>query len=97
MNATTIISSIIALLCTIITTFVIPWIKQKYGNEKLIKIENWVRIAVQAAEQIYTGTGLGDKKKAHVVKFLQKKGIKIDPDDLDEMIESAVHEIQSHI
>lgn len=52
-----------------------------------------------AAEQIFTGTGLGAQKKEWVIQFLKDKGVKIDLDaigtELNALIESAVYEMNN--
>lgn len=92
-DLTPISEAIILLIIALITTFLIPFIKEKVDANKLAKIKDWVKIAVQAAEQIYIGTGLGEKKKEHVLNFLKEKGYTIDPDKIDNLIESAVFEL----
>ena len=94
-DLTTIFSAVITLIATLITTFLIPFIKSKMSNEKFESIKSWVKVAVQAAEMIYTETGMGAKKKAYVVDYLNKKGYKIDLDAIDVLIEAAVLEIQN--
>lgn len=96
-DITGIAEALIALILAIITTFVVPWLKEKYDAQKLAKIQTWVKTAVQAAEMIYSGTGLGEKKKAYVTKFLADRGITIDAEAIDAMIESAVLEIQEAV
>ena len=86
---TQIIGSIITLAVAVITTFLIPWLKERYGAEKLMKWQQYVNIAVEAAEQIYAATE-GDAKKAYVLKYLNEQGIVFDADTVDKMIESAV-------
>ena len=73
-----IVVAIIALVVAVITAFVIPWLKGKIDADKLEQIKLWVTVAVEAAEQLYNGTGRGEEKKAYVVKFLQEKGFTID-------------------
>ena len=41
----------LAFLC--LTVFVIPYFKNKLGNEKFNDALGWVKIAVSAAEQLY--------------------------------------------
>ena len=89
-DLTPIMEAIIALVVAVITAFVIPWLKGKIDADKLEQIKLWVTVAVEAAEQLYNGTGRGEEKKAYVVKFLQEKGFTIDPDSLDKLIEAAV-------
>lgn len=73
-DLTPIMEAIIALVAAVITAFVIPWLKGKIDADKLEKIELWVTVAVEAAEQLYVGSGRGAEKKAYVVQFLQEKG-----------------------
>lgn len=96
-DITPIVNAIIALIAAIITAFVIPFIKEKIGAEKLKKIQAWVNIAVEAAEQLYVGSGRGAEKKAYVVKFLNEKGYTLDPDSLDNLIEAAVFNLPRYI
>lgn len=85
------------LVAAVITAFVIPWLKGKIDADKLEKIELWVTVAVEAAEQLYVGSGRGAEKKAYVVQFLQEKGFTIDPDSLDKLIEAAVFNLPEYI
>ena len=73
-DLTPIMEAIIALVAAVITAFMIPWLKGKIDADKLEKIELWVTVAVEAAEQLYVGSGRGAEKKAYVVQFLQEKG-----------------------
>ena len=49
-NLTPIIEAFIAVLSLVVTTFLIPWLKEKVAIEKLEKTKKWVAIAVEAAE-----------------------------------------------
>ena len=89
MDYTNIIGAVITLLTALLTTFIIPWIKQKYDSEKLKKWQAYVDMAVEAAEQLYDVND-GAAKKAYVIEYLSKKGIKFDSDTVDKMIESSV-------
>jgi hypothetical protein len=91
-DITPIINALILLVGTIITIFVVPYLKQKFDNGKLAEIEEWVEIAVTAAEQ-YFGSSHGREKKEFVVEFLRNKGFKIDLDSLDKMIEYTVYKL----
>ena len=96
-NLTDVLSAVITLAVALITTFVIPYLKQKVGTQKIQKVYNLISLAVEAAEMIYKGTGMGEKKKAYVLKYLTDKGIDIDFGTLDNMIESAVYNLQTQI
>ncbi len=96
-DLTPIMEAIIALVVAVITAFVIPWLKGKIDADKLEQIKLWVTVAVEAAEQLYNGTGRGEEKKAYVVKFLQEKGFTLDSDSLDKLIEAAVFNLPEYI
>lgn len=89
-DLTQILSGVVSLLLAILTAFVIPYIKEKYGVEKIQKIYSVVATAVEAAEMLFKGTGLGEKKKAYVMQYLTDHGYTIDAETLNIMIESAV-------
>ena len=89
---TDLIQAIIALASVIITSFVIPLLKQKLSAEKRAKLLDYVKIGVAAAEQIY-GSKAGLKKKEYVVAFLLSKGVVFDVDEVENMIESEVYKL----
>ena len=93
-DLTPVVNAIIALIAAAISVFLIPWIKEKIEAEKLEQVMGWVTIAVEAAEQIYRESGMGAKKKAYVLDFLAKRGITLDVDSIDAMIESAVLDLK---
>lgn len=89
-DLTPLVQAIISLAVVIITTFLIPFIKSKVDKDKLEKIQTWVTVAVEAAEQIYVGSGKGAEKKKYVLEFLKSKGFTLDMDSIDNLIEAAV-------
>ena len=93
-DITEIIECIIALFSAIITALVIPYIKNKLGKSKYEALQMWVRVAVEAAEQLF-GSKTGKEKKEFVVSFLLSKGIVFDVDDVTAMIESEVYKLSS--
>ena len=96
-DLTSIANAVIALIAEIITAFVIPWIRSKTTAAQFEKIKMWVTVAVEAAEQLYVGSGRGAEKKAYVVQFLQEKGFTLDPDSLDKLSEAAVFNLPEYI
>lgn len=85
-------NAVIALLALLVTGFLIPWLRNHIAAQRLDEIQKWVKIAVDAAEQCLTS---GVAKKTVVKNFLQAKGFSLDTDELDTMIEAAVHELPS--
>lgn len=96
-DLTPVMEAVIALIVAVITAFVIPWLKGKISTDKLEQIKLWVTVAVEAAEQLYKGSGRGEEKKAYVVQFLQEKGFTLDLDSLDKLIEAAVFNLPEYI
>ena len=93
MDITPVVNAVIALAAAVVTAFVIPWVKSKTTAAQREEINAWVKIAVTAAEQIYSGSGKGKEKKKYVLDFLAEKNLKIDEESVDLMIESAVKEM----
>lgn len=93
-DLTEIVSAVITLLVAVITTFLIPYIKGKVDANTLAKIRMWVKVAVEAAEMVYIGSGRGAEKKAYVTEFLNSKGYKLNMSEIDNLIESAVLELK---
>lgn len=89
---TELLQAIIALLATLITTFLVPFIKKKLSAEKTEELRKWVGVAVKAAEQIY-GSKTGQEKKEYVLSFLLSKGFKFDVDEVAALIESEVYKL----
>ena len=82
-----VIKIIVPLMCTILTLYVVPMLKEK-------KLYNAVVIAVNAAEQIFTESGMGKEKFEYVKEWIKKK-FKISDEDLKNIIESAVYELNN--
>ena len=97
MNITPVMEAAVMLLFAILTYVLVPMLRAKLNADQLATIKMWVQIAVNAAEQIYTGTNKGREKKEYVVAFLESKGFKLDMDSLDKMIESSVLELKNAI
>lgn len=97
MNITPIIEALVKLVVAVLCVAVIPYLKEKYTTAQLEMAYSLIKIAVQAAEQIYTSEQ-GTQKKEYVVEYITSKGLKslkIDTKDLDSMIEAAVLELHS--
>ena len=92
------ILAFIPILGTILTLYVIPYFKELIGNEKLGKYQEWVTMAVKAAEMIFTEKGMGVQKKEYVVKFLteqfNKNKVVITENQLNILIEAAVKQMK---
>lgn len=81
------ITLLIAVLGVVYTYF-----KQKANNAD--QLDRWVQIAVSAAEQAYK-TYATDDRKQYALDILQKQGLKVDWNKVDDMIEAAVNQLPS--
>lgn len=104
MNITNIVTALIGLLCTIITTFVVPWINTKIKNEKVKTVINITYQIVQAAQELQItgeleqiGLTKADYAWSEAKKALAEKNISIDDDELKAYIKSAVTELRKEI
>lgn len=80
---------ILTLASTLITAYLIPWIRGKTSAQKTEEMLKWVDIAVAAAQQLYHSLE-GDARKKYVVNFLEARGYSVDGRALDAAIEAAV-------
>jgi hypothetical protein len=93
LDLTPILEAIIALAASAITLFLIPWLKKRFGNEKLENIRGWVEIAVYAAEKLY-GAGNGDQKLEYAEAFLAQHKIKLDTAELIAMVNAEIKKME---
>lgn len=92
-DLTDIIVALIGLLSAVITAFVIPWLKTKLDANKWAELVDVAGVAVNAAEQLFKGSGRGDEKLAYVLNYLNEQGYKVDDATLRNVIEDAVFKI----
>ena len=91
-NFTPIFEAIITIVSLVLTGIVIPYIRQRIGEEKTENLKRWVSVGVKAAEQIYDSKA-GQQKKEYVVSFLLSKGIVVDVDEVAALIEAEVYKL----
>lgn len=89
-----IVLGVISVLGAVLTGIVVPFVKEKIGNEKLAKYEQWASMAVECAEMLFKEQGMGEQKKQYVVDFLNKmfnkNRVVITPEQIEVLIEAAV-------
>ena len=96
MELTEIAKIVIELVVAVASAFFIPWLKAKTGAEQVSDMLRWVEIAVSAAEQLYDAKD-GSTKKKYVAAFLEERGYRVNADELDAAIESAVLRLHSEL
>ena len=87
-NLTPVVQAVITLLATLITCWLIPWIKARTTAQQQETMRALVRTLVFAAEQIY-GEGKGQMKLQYVEQKLKAAGYTVNADE----IEAAVCEL----
>lgn len=92
-----VIEAVFALIAAVVTYALLPYIRSRTTAEQREQITAWVKIAVTAAEQIYTGAGKGQEKKSYVIRWLSDRGITVYDKEIDAMIESAVYALKGGI
>ena len=95
-DITEIVKYVIGICVLLVTSVLLPLIRKKTTAEKEKVIKDLIAIAVTAAEQIYKDPGSGQVKKDFVIAWLMERGINLDGDQLDAMIEAAVYDL-THI
>lgn len=76
-DLTPVVQAVIALAATLITAFLIPWIRSKTTLEQREMLLSITSSLVYAAEQIY-GAGKGAEKMAYVIAQLEDRGFTAD-------------------
>lgn len=105
-DITQIVLLVIALCVAITTAFLVPWLKKKYGQEKIDEalnqldlIQKYATIAVNAVEQMFPGQT--EKRLQEATDYFNKQmaqlGITLDEDEVRKAIEAAVLELNKSL
>lgn len=98
-NWVEVILALIGFLSTIVTVVLVPYIKKKTTVEQQKELATWVKIAVSAAEQIFSETLQGKQRKEWVLEWLANQGIDIDDEqisnELNALIEAFVAQLNN--
>ena len=88
-DLTSVAAALLGLLATLLTAYVLPWLKAKLGAEQYNNTMSIIRILVKAAEKIFTGPGRGGEKLDYVKREMEKRGMTYD----ESKVEAAVWEL----
>ena len=92
-----VIKIIVMVAALVVARYLIPWLKEKIGADKMAQIEKWATYAVEMAQQVHWAKP-GEDRKAIVTEFLREiliaKNISISDEQLDVLIEAAVKEMK---
>lgn len=92
-DLTKILLAIITLVGTVVSGFVIPWLKNKLTDHQYDTLAALVRVGVFAAEQLFTSEQWKEKKQ-YVVDLLKENGYTVDTTAVDALIEATVRELR---
>ena len=95
-----IVGAILTILATLISAYVIPFIKQKITAEDMATLRHYIEIAVRCADQIYVKEQWQEKKKFvfdYIRKVVSEKlHIQLTPEDIDILIEGFVNDLHNN-
>ena len=89
-DLTKIFEAILALCAALVTTFLIPWIKQRLTAGQQEALSTIIETAVLAAEQMY-GAGMGKDKLKAVMDYLHSKGYEVDVEQIEAMVYALIN------
>lgn len=92
-----VVKVVVMVAVLVITRYLVPWLKEKIGADKLAVAEKWVKYAVLKAQQVLWEKD-GQDRKAYVTEFLKEiliaKNIALSDEQLDVLIEAAVKQMR---
>ena len=95
-DLTPLVQTVIALLASLVTYRLIPWIKARTTQQQQANLTAVVRTFVYAAEQLF-GANSGPDKLAYVTDALHTMGYDINSQEVLAAIEAAVHQMASPV
>lgn len=89
--------AIVSVILILISAYVIPWLKNKIGDDKYATIIEFAEIVVRSAEKIYTPEQWQEKKNYAVELVLSKAkeiGLELSTEEINAIIEGAVQAVK---
>ena len=100
MDWTQIILAVIALLGAAATALLRPLIAKKLeeakaslGEKQRETLDYWMKVYIAAAESLFEGSGLGEKKSEWVITQLQRRGLRFDAESVADAITGLCREL----
>ena len=89
--------AIVSVILILISAYVIPWLKNKIGDDKYATIIEFAEIVVRSAEKIYTPEQWQEKKNYAVELVIAKAkevGLELSVEEINAIIEGAVQAVK---
>lgn len=89
--------AIVSVILILISAYVIPWLKNKIGDDKYATIIEFAEIVVRSAEKIYTPEQWQEKKNYAVELVIAKAkevDIELSVEEINAIIEGAVQAVK---
>lgn len=93
-DLTPIINVLILVVATLVSVYLVPWIKSKKTAEQTKDLMAWARIAVAAAQQLYYQLD-GEARLDHALSVMNEAGFDVDTIEVRNAIEAAVLELHN--
>lgn len=94
---TKLVEAIVTVILLLVSAYVIPWLKNKIGEDKYATIVEFAEIVVRSAEKIYTQEEWAQKKR-YAVEMVSAKvkelGIELTTEEINAIIEGAVQAVK---
>jgi len=92
----TIVGAVITALFGLVARYLIPWLKEKLGEQRLADLVYWIGVLVRAAEQMFkdkTGSDKLDWVKGQITAL----GYELDEGALRALIEAQVRDMKLEV
>lgn len=93
-DLTPIINVLILVVATLVSVYLVPWIKSKKTVDQTKDLMAWARIAVKAAQQLYYQLD-GEVRLEHALSVMREAGFNVDTIEVRNAIEAAVLELHN--
>mgnify|MGYP002855208709 CR=1 FL=1 len=94
---TKLVEAIVTVVVVLISAYVIPWLKNKIGEDKYTTLVEFAEIVVRSAEKIYTQEEWQTKKNYAVELVISKSkelGLELSIEEINAIIEGAVQAVK---
>lgn len=92
-----IIKAVLAILSVVVTSVLVPYLKQRLGDDKYTELTEYVAWAVRSAEMLFSPEEWAEKKDYvvdHVIAKAKELKIELTEEDVNVLIEGLVHLIK---